>query len=74
VFCRSKALDQPCSTIDVNRLTRDRLILHKKQYSLGNFICGHQTGNQVFLCDVAERLCSVLRKDRPYINSGLVLR
>jgi hypothetical protein len=38
----------------VNRLTRDRLILHKKQYGLGNFICGHQARNQVFLCDVAE--------------------
>src|ERR1700721_3601658 len=63
VICRGKALDQPCSTIDVNRLTRDRLIPHKKQYSLGNFICGHETRNRVFLCDVAERLRSVLRED-----------
>ena len=63
MFCRVKALDQPCSTIDENRLARDRLLLQKKHYSLGHFICSPQTGNQRFLRDVAERLHSVLRAD-----------
>jgi hypothetical protein len=63
MFCRCKALDQPSSTIDVNCLGRDRLILHKKRYSLGSFIWGHQTGKQALLCDVAERFCFVLRTD-----------
>src|SRR5215469_7294506 len=68
----SKALDQPCSTIDVNRLTRHRLVLHKKYYSLGSFICGHRSGNWVFLCGVDECLRAIPREDMvPHRGIGI---